>query len=343
MNFLEKYLMRKPFLHTLFCMSILGVYFYFYRLRFFIIGIPQKAGITFQLAGVGFLVVCVYLGRWLYEKWLLQQKVSFFSVYFLLFSIGMVFGWCLALKVFFYPNARILELSINYGPILLLSFIVGILLKILRATSEKQILEAQLESKQRQSELNLLQSQLSPHFLFNTLNNLYGLSIKQDERIPKLLLKLSDLLRYSLYQTRESVVALTNEIVYLNNYIAFERLRLGKRLHLECQIDADNTELLVAPMILIVFIENAFKHAKESTNQAIEIKIQLFVNLNGIHLDLENSFQKQAISSNSVASGLGLMNVTKRLDLIYGETYQLTQQEEGSFYKVYLNLPLQTK
>ncbi|WP_315822349.1 histidine kinase [Paraflavitalea speifideaquila] len=122
-------------------------------------------------------------------------------------------------------------------PLLVLSVTTGIMIKTVRTTIKSQLQDARADAAQSQSELKLLQSQLSPHFLFNTLNNIYGISLSRHENVPPLLLKLSDLLRYSVYDAREQFVPLQSEMAYIHNYIDFEKIRIGEKLKLTTEFD----------------------------------------------------------------------------------------------------------
>ncbi|WP_191908705.1 sensor histidine kinase [Larkinella humicola] len=222
-----------------------------------------------------------------------------------------------------------------------MSIAIGMLIKLGRITVENQLQESKAVAEQSQSELHLLQSQLSPHFLFNTLNNLYGISISQHEKIPTLLLKLSDLLRYSVYDAKELFVPLRDELSYINNYIDFEKIRIGDRLTLTTSVeDLTHADLKIAPMLLIVFIENAFKHSKNTTEPYISIDIHLKTWGNSILFAVKNSHGATSGESGFLEknSGLGLANVKKRLDLLYPNAYELTIQNEGGFYQVMLQL-----
>lgn len=205
----------------------------------------------------------------------------------------------------------------------------------------RQLQDAQAATEQKQTELNLLQSQLSPHFLFNTLNNIYGISIDRDERVPGLLLKLSNLLRYSLYDTKKPFVPLKEELEYIGNYIDFEKIRISDRLLLKTDIEpVSDTSIKIAPMVLIVFIENAFKHAKNTLEQEIYIDIALKISGNFILFSVKNSHNSNADKTNNLdeSSGIGLANTVKRLELLYGKDYGLKQFSETCEYIVQLTL-----
>ncbi|GAB3988151.1 hypothetical protein GCM10028807_10180 [Spirosoma daeguense] len=217
----------------------------------------------------------------------------------------------------------------------------GMFIKLTRTRINNQLQEAQALSQHSQSELHLLQSQLSPHFLFNTLNNLYGISISQPDKTPTLLLKLSELLRYSVYDAKELYVPLADELTYIRNYIDFETLRIGSKLSLKTAIDnVTDTSIRIAPMLLIVFVENAFKHAKNTTDQKIAIEITLKLWGNSILFSVKNSFSRTEDTSNELpkSGGLGLTNVNQRLNLLYENGYDLAIREADGFYTVELQL-----
>jgi sensor histidine kinase YesM len=170
---------------------------------------------------------------------------------------------------------------------------------------------------------------------------MYGLSISQQDKIPGLLLKLSDLLRYSVYNTKQLFVPLTDELAYIRNYIDFEKIRIGDRLVLTTAIeDIPDAGIKIAPMVLIVFIENAFKHARDTLDQKIHINIAIKVVNNFILFTVRNSHRiiRYEHESGKGKSGLGLINTIKRLELLYLGEYNLDQQSEEKFYNVVLRL-----
>ncbi len=206
---------------------------------------------------------------------------------------------------------------------------------------QRELHDAQIKAEQKESELNLLQSQLSPHFLFNVLNNLYGISINELERMPPLLLKLSNLLRYSVYGSKKTLVPLKEELDYIRDYIEFEQIRISDRLNLIVDLEpVDNSAIKVAAQVLIVFVENAFKHSKNTLSPQIEIIISLKIIDNFINFQVINSYsvEKNGDELLNENSGLGLANAIKRLDLLYGNDYWLKQYSESGFYHTKLNL-----
>ena len=228
-------------------------------------------------------------------------------------------------------------------PFVAISIALGMLVKMLRAAGQQQLAAARAAEAHSKSELHLLQSQISPHFLFNTLNNMYGLSITQHEKVPPLLLKLSELLRYSVYDATATYVPLRDELAYINNYIDFEKIRIGDRLMLTTEFEEiTDPSIRIAPMLLIVFIENAFKHSKNTASDKIFINISLRTWANSMLFSIKNSHDKQEIAEAAVneSSGFGLASVEKRLLLLYPQQHDLKIINDNHFYQVMLQLKI---
>lgn len=223
--------------------------------------------------------------------------------------------------------------------VLLLATTIGFGANMFSTITKNKIRISEMAALGSKSELQLLQSQLSPHFLFNTLNNLYGLSLVKDDKLPGLILKLSDLLRHSVYQSSDTFVPLNDELDYIKNYIEFEKIRLEDRLSLTVNLE-ESAAATIAPMLLIVFIENAFKHSKNSADQRIVIDVNLKVWENNILFSIFNTFDNSQIQNNALNknSGLGLENVKRRLELLYPNKYELSFEEKSNTYKVLLQL-----
>jgi sensor histidine kinase YesM len=291
----------------------------------------------------GYFMISVALGRQLMHLWIVKNKtVSSSLISRLLIALVVCIVWLFVAADLSVSHPRMHLVLLVVGlPFLLVGSGTGMIIKLYRHTIREKLYEAKASAEQSQSELKLLQTQLSPHFLFNTLNNMYGLSLTQHEKIPGLLLKLSSLLRYSVYDARELFVPLKNELAYINDYIDFEKIRIGDRLVLQSSFEEPiDQNLSIAPLLLIVFIENAFKHAKNTTDQKIYIYITLKTWGNSILFSVKNSSNgatdQQSIVNNH--SGFGLDNVRKRLELLYKDKYDLQIQHEEGFYHVLLNL-----
>lgn len=199
-----------------------------------------------------------------------------------------------------------------------------------------------ISREQKEAELRQLREQLNPHFLFNTLNNLYGLSVLKPEKLPPLMLKLSDLLRYSIYETTHAEVPLEKELMYIKNYIDLEKIRLEDRTEITLSTEGDLEGYRIAPMMLIVFVENCFKHASAPKNSKGYINISLRMNNGEVNMDIRNSSDPLLIrnTNENGAGGLGLTNVKKRLALIYPDKYELNINQQVDCYAVHLKINL---
>jgi len=245
--------------------------------------------------------------------------------------------------IFGYSNAGFIELLYGMMPFFIIGLITGVLLKLISFLVQKELREANIKAEQKESEFNQLQAQLSPHFLFNVLNNLYGISIEEHERIPGLLLKLSNLLRYSVYGFKRQFVPLKDDLEYIKNYIEFEQIRASDRLVLTINIEpVDDAKIKIAPLVLIVFVENAFKHAKNSLTKKININISLYVTEDFICFTITNSCRRSENVNDELpeSSGLGVANTIKRLELLYENDYKLNQQQDNEVYYVELRLKI---
>ncbi|MCO4293559.1 histidine kinase [Solitalea sp. MAHUQ-68] len=238
-------------------------------------------------------------------------------------------------------KTEFMEFSFTVLLLFFLNFCIGALVGLVRNRMKRRIETARRELAHSKSELQLLQSQLSPHFLFNTLNNVYGLSITNHEKVPALLLKLSELLRYTVYDAKELFVQLAHEVEYLKNYIDFEKIRLGNRLNLKLNFDGIRHESFeIPPMLLIIFVENAFKHSRETRGEQIMIDIALSNTEDEVVFSIKNSCFKMATDAlpQEKHSGFGLESARKRLNLLYENRYTLTIKESENEYTVNLKL-----
>ncbi len=207
----------------------------------------------------------------------------------------------------------------------------------------RQHIENERKQQQTKEELNNLKAQLSPHFLFNTMNNFYGLAVSQSKQLPDLMLRMSDLMRYSLYGTNSPFVLLSDELNYLRNYIELERIRLEDSLKLEFKTDIDETKnYSIAPLLLIVFVENAFKHSKKNKDGLMDIRINIVSNLkNEIWFSIRNYYAPMFETEARTDGGIGLVNVKKRLEVIYPDTnHHLNVSRTGDNFCVELKLKL---
>ncbi len=221
--------------------------------------------------------------------------------------------------------------------------------KIISDWVRHQRVQRDLEKQRLQSELKFLRTQINPHFLFNTLNSLYALTLKKSDIAPDIVIKLSDMMRYMLYETNEKRVFLAKEITYLENYIALEQLRIGNKTTINLEVLGEINTQQIAPLLFTPFIENAFKHGVSNAIENAFVKLSISVNGDIIHLDLSNSKNLPLKSiaqlpsgqeQQSNVGGIGLVNVRRRLDLIYPESYDLRIKDADTVYNVHLTLNL---
>ena len=201
--------------------------------------------------------------------------------------------------------------------------------------NEKQ--KKEIENEKLATEVAFLKSQVHPHFLFNTLNNIYSLAYKKSDDAPAAILKLSQLMRYMLYESTAEKVFLTKEIEYLMNYIDLQKLRLAANIKIEVETKGDVENKIIAPMLLIPFVENAFKHGVSNVeNSLISIRIEIVEN--SLHFEVRNPISRHKKTGKDDINGIGLSNVQRRLDLLYPENYKLEITDSDCEYKIYLQL-----
>ncbi|NEU10406.1 histidine kinase [Flavihumibacter sp. R14] len=193
-----------------------------------------------------------------------------------------------------------------------------------------------LENEKLTAELAFLKSQINPHFLFNTLNNIYSLAYQQSDKTPAAVLKLSEIMRYMLYESNEDMVDLSKEIRYLENYIELQRLRFKNDAYVDLQIIGEAQDQKIMPLVLISFVENAFKHGV-ATDEQHPIEISINIEPERLIFKVSNTVHKL---NKDLTGGIGLINVKKRLDLFYHRHYNLEIDNHSDRYTSELCLDL---
>ncbi|WP_394971921.1 sensor histidine kinase [uncultured Croceitalea sp.] len=191
-----------------------------------------------------------------------------------------------------------------------------------------------LKAEKSKTELSLLRTQISPHFFFNTLNNLYALTIKNSTQAPEVVLKLSDMMRYTIYEGEKETVKLSDEIDYLNNYIELHKIRYKKTVEITFKHELD-IGLTIAPLLYIILLENAFKHGVETLTENAFIHMNLYEDKNFIYFKIENNFDPKEINE---IEGIGLTNLKRRLALIYPKKHDFTVAKTSDTYSVILKI-----
>jgi sensor histidine kinase YesM len=221
------------------------------------------------------------------------------------------------------------------------NFFIVVFVGLLKFVVEWLELEArkkEIENEKLTAELNFLKAQINPHFLFNTLNNLYYLAYTKSENTTEVIAKLSQMMRYMIYDSNHTKVLLTKEIEYIESYISLERLRLNNQIPIDFTIEGNIDTVLITPLILITFLENAFKHGVTNNNPNAWVRISLQIKGNECTYTVSNSKIPSAQADNGGKSGIGLQNVHRRLALSYPNQYELNVDEQSDTYSVKLKL-----
>ncbi|MEO0735143.1 MAG: histidine kinase, partial [Bacteroidota bacterium] len=192
-----------------------------------------------------------------------------------------------------------------------------------------------LRKEKKTAELLHLKSQVNPHFFFNMLNNLYGLVAKDGKQAQQLILKLSELMRYGIYEGQKELVPLENEIDYLKNYVALHRMRYHKEIEVDFTVQHSEREWEVMPLLFIILLENAFKHGVENLRSGAYVKVDLKTTEKAIHFRVENNFDPE---EDSVPPGIGLANLKRRLELAYPHQYNYSVHRTADTYAAELTL-----
>jgi len=193
-----------------------------------------------------------------------------------------------------------------------------------------------LKNEKAKAELELLKNQINPHFFFNTLNNLYGLSVEKSDDAPNMILKLSEIMRYTIYDGKKDAVPLKDEIAYLEHYIELHKIRYQKQVLISFESETNNNHK-IAPLLFIILLENAIKHGVEGLTKDAYIKLKVETTNRSVHFFVENNFDNTKKESNP---GIGLDNLKQRLKLLYPNKYRLSIEKINDIHKAYLEIDI---
>ncbi len=309
--------------------QIIGVYFVLYFL------IPKflfkKKYVLFVCTSLVFFIVLVL----------------FISLPFEFFGIKNLYGF--SKEINFWEFAKIRSIS----SVTIMLMIIGVAstikisrhwIKIQKRHQNLQKEKYETELKLKEAELKFLKSQINPHFLFNALNNLYSLTLEKSNKAPEVVLKISALLDYMLYECNDKYISLSKEIDSLHNYIELQRIRFGENAKFNVDIKEDMNFHKIAPLLILPFIENAFKHGLSRNIEDGEIEIKLHTDNNNLILKVKNSYISTPESSeeDDIHQGIGLKNVKKRLALQYNNKYKLNISDANNYFIVDLTVELIT-
>ena len=285
---------------------------------------------------------------YLIPKFLLENKRGLFvlyTVYTLIISsffviTSILYGYFLLHN---YHNENTPPLTKTILPIYLSVYfivftviVIALIINNFESVSKNEELKTKFLSAQlkfKEQELDFLKMQIHPHFLFNSLNTIYGYALQQKDEAPEMILKLSNLLDYILYQIKKPKVLLQNEINHLKDYVALEKMRFRDSLSVVFEDNSSSKNIEIAPMLLIPFVENSFKHGA-IINGKLFVKIIINENDEELSFVVENSVNKNQI----ITKGIGLENIKKRLHLLYPDAHELAIESTDTFYKTTLIL-----
>jgi two-component system, LytTR family, sensor histidine kinase AlgZ len=237
---------------------------------------------------------------------------------------------------YFYSSTFVIQTAV-------ITLFITIFISLLRFVSEWFELEAmkkEVLNEKLTAELSFLKAQINPHFLFNTLNNLYYLAYSKSDNTTEVISKLSQVMRYMIYDANHERVLLDKEIEYMQNYIGLERLRLNNQIPIDFDVRGNTAGVEIAPLILITFLENAFKHGVTNTNPKSWVRISLEIAQGVLKYSVENSKGTNALEDNGGKSGIGLANVKRRLELMYPAKHSLKVDDREDRYYIELEIML---
>lgn len=287
------------------------------------------------------------LPRYIPSRWV--KYIAYLFLATLIMSlVRIIFTYELVTTVIWRESYKPAESIFGFNYIL--AVFIGELYVIGIATTVKLIVDwvraqkrtIELERRNHETELSFLRSQVQPHFFFNTLNNLYSLTLDKSDKAPETVLKLSELMSYVIYKGRNKTVRLTDEVKHIQNYIDLERLRYGDKLKVAFSITGEIQNKFLPPLILMPFIENSFKHGIHYRRGKIPIAIDIEVSENSLHFRTFNpkGTSKKNNFDRKEASGIGIQNTRRRLELLYGNNFQQEVKENDDSYALSLKIML---
>jgi two-component system LytT family sensor kinase len=329
--------------HTLFWI----LYYFFVCVVFY--NAYQIHDFTFYIQFILFMpfsAALVYVNFYiLIPFFLYRKKYIYYALLLLLALLGTAFIDQLLKQLYAHFGSKLFAITadLNFQNLFLettaMFYLTGFTtsFKLSKDWIRNQQLMKEKEKQYLETELNFLKTQIQPHFFFNTLNNLYSLTLKKSDQAPDIVLKLSALMSYMLYESNTPKVSLTKEITYLQNYLDLEKLRFGQRLVVIFEMEGPIEEVSIPPMILILFLENSFKHGVKNTLSKIQIDITLKVEKGYLFFTVKNPVEENIPAA---TAGIGLKNAKRRLELLYGNNYRLDFSGNQNEFIVSLKMPV---
>jgi sensor histidine kinase YesM len=286
-----------------------------------------------------YFVMALIVNYYLLPQFYYKRKYVYFAIGFILVCGLAIFIEEFVLEQIFYPQSRGNHFEFIHSLLDVLPLILILVASkfVWDATVNQNKIE-HLNRIMAESKLEYLKQQINPHFLFNNLNNLYSYAIEKSPKTPEIILELSSILRYMLYDCKGNTVSLEKELQNLNSFIKLNELQLEGKGKVEYTSYMDH-DFYIAPMILIVFVENAFKYSLASQSEGIQISIWLKMRDGHLEFNCENTYDKK-VNLTDIEGGIGLKNVQSRLELLYPNAHQLESTRSGDKYIVKLKMNL---
>ena len=335
------------FVFWLLSITLITLIFYFYEEE-----INTNLVIKAFITNVGF-AIAIYLNLYFLVPKFLKQKHYIFYIFWLivlltLTSLIIQFLFIYPLHSLFGATSQFTSFNSNLHSAYFFATLVYVVttsfLKFIKEWLSMQDLNLKLAKSERQkleAELKTLKGQLNPHFLFNSLNNIYSLALIKSDKVPELILKLSDLMRHIIYEAKENYISLEKEIEFVDNFIALQKIRTSDQTKIKYSIKGDIPSGKIAPLLFEPFIDNAFKHGLPGNDNSDHITIQFdFTEPDYIYFLLKNNFE-DVEHWKKTNSGIGIENVKQRLKFLYNTNeYNLTINKENQIFSVLLKLKL---
>jgi two-component system, LytTR family, sensor kinase len=316
----------------------------FYTRGFRISAMDFKTAVNIFIT-IFLLAISVYINLlWLLPFYFSKRKFILFTILeilniFLFICLNYFSSMAFEGKLTNYMSEMIAEFLL-----ILIFLVITTLIKFTRDSIALQDAELKIKEVERQnieSELRALKAQFNPHFFFNTLNSIYALSLDNSPKVPEIILKLSELMRYVLYDTRDDRIPMRKQLGFLDSYIFLEKLRSDGSRSIDLEVLGDNLDMSIAPLLLEPFVENAFKHGAREKKSLPYIRITVdLTEKNLLRFITENNTDLNSVEMNrpDEEKGIGLKNVRKRLELLYPGRHQLKITETKGFFKTELTI-----
>lgn len=300
-----------------------------------VIYLSVKIPLVYALFGI--------INKYFQRQWSLPKSVLIALLIFAVSIINYILINHFVILNWYFGYNEPFQTSLLLGSIIYTSFIISfacgiaIAIKLIRMNIRQKEASQEVMQKKLETELNLLKSQINPHFLFNTLNNIYSLAMKKSDDTGPVVMKLSKLLRFMLYESEKDRIVINEEVKLVQDYIELERIRYNDRLSLTISVEISNPNATITPLLLLPLIENAFKHGASESMKTILIEVVISEQNNRLKASVKNSKERNLTPVD--CGGIGLKNVRRQLELTYSD-FSLVVNNEEQLFRVDLEIDL---